>query len=72
MLYKGILYHTYKLKAFYPEDKYYSLKEPYRKAIFKNSKSSSMLCGDLNGKEMQKTGDVCIHIADSLCCYSRN
>ena len=22
---------------------------------------------DLNGKEIQKRGDICIHIADSLC-----
>ena len=22
----------------------------------------------LNGKEIQKSGDVCTHIADSLCC----
>ena len=27
-----------------------------------------MLCGDLNGKEVQKRGNVCIQIADSLCC----
>ena len=27
-----------------------------------------MLCGDLNGKESQKRGDICIHIADSLHC----
>ena len=26
-----------------------------------------MLCGDLNGKEVQKRGDICIHIADSHC-----
>ena len=26
-----------------------------------------MLCGDLNGKEIQKRGDICVHIADSLC-----
>ena len=26
-----------------------------------------MLCGDLNGKEIQKRGDICILIADSLC-----
>ena len=25
-----------------------------------------MLCGDLNGKEIQKRGDICTHIADSL------
>ena len=25
-----------------------------------------MFCGDLNGKEIQKRGDMCIHIADSL------
>ena len=27
-----------------------------------------MFCGDLNGKEIQKRGDVCKHRADSLCC----
>ena len=26
----------------------------------------SMLCGYLNGKEIQKRGDMCIYIADSL------
>ena len=28
----------------------------------------SKLCGDLNGKEIQKRGDICIHTADSLGC----
>ena len=27
----------------------------------------SVICGDLNGKEIQKRGDICIHTADSLC-----
>ena len=27
-----------------------------------------MLCGDLNGKEIQKRGGMCVHIAESLCC----
>ena len=27
----------------------------------------SMLCGDLNEKEIQKGGDISIYIADSLC-----
>ena len=26
----------------------------------------SMLCGDLNGKETPKRGDICMHMADSL------
>ena len=26
-----------------------------------------VLCGDLNGKEIQKREDICICIADSLC-----
>ena len=26
-----------------------------------------MLCGDLNGKEIQIRGDMCMHIADSGC-----
>jgi len=25
-----------------------------------------MLCGELNAKEIQKRGDICIHKADSL------
>ena len=28
----------------------------------------SVLCGDLNGKEIQKRGDMCIHTADSFHC----
>ena len=27
-----------------------------------------MLCGDLTGKEIQKRGDISIHIADPLFC----
>ena len=27
-----------------------------------------MLCGDLNGKEIQQRGDICVHVADSLWC----
>ena len=27
-----------------------------------------MLCGDLNGKEIQKKGAICKRIADSLFC----
>ena len=26
-----------------------------------------MLCGDLNGKEIQKRRDICIHITNSFC-----
>ena len=28
----------------------------------------TLLCGDLNGKEIQGRGDICIHVADALCC----
>ena len=28
----------------------------------------SLLCGDRNAQEIHKTGDVCIPIADLLCC----
>ena len=28
----------------------------------------SVFCDGLNGKEAQKGGDICIHMADSLCC----
>ena len=27
-----------------------------------------VLCGDLNGEEIQGKGDTCIGTADSLCC----
>ena len=27
-----------------------------------------MLCGDLNEKEIQKSGAICIQIGGSLCC----
>ena len=27
-----------------------------------------MHCGDLNGNEVQKGGDICICMADSFCC----
>ena len=30
--------------------------------------NSIVLCGDLNGKEIQKGGTICKHIAYSLCC----
>ena len=36
--------------------------------IVRTYRDYSMLCGDLNGKEIQKRGDICIRIADSLCC----
>ena len=29
---------------------------------------NSMLCGDLNGKKIQKRRDICIHNANSLYC----
>ena len=27
-----------------------------------------MLCGDINRKEIQGRGDICIYIAESFCC----
>ena len=32
----------------------------------------SVLCGDLNGKEIQKGRDKCLRIADSLCCIAES
>ena len=32
----------------------------------------SVLCSDLNGKEMQTRGDICIRIADFTLLYNRN
>ena len=33
---------------------------------------NSGLCGDLNGKEIQKRGDIGIPLADSLCYAAEN
>ena len=37
-----------------------------------NKQGCSPLCGvyfcDLNGKEVQKGGDMCVCVADSFCC----
>ena len=27
-----------------------------------------MLCGDLNGKEIQGRRDICVYVTDLLCC----
>ena len=32
------------------------------------SSGNSVLCGDLNGKEIQNIGDICIYIANLLFC----
>ena len=40
----------------------------YERGNNENLLHSSVLCGDLNGKEIQKRRDVCIHTADSLRC----
>ena len=32
------------------------------------STGNSVLCGDLNGKKIEKRGGICICIVDSLCC----
>ena len=32
------------------------------------SRGNSVLCGEQNGKEIPKRGDICTHMADSLCC----
>ena len=29
-----------------------------------------MFCGNLIGKEIQKRGDLFIHVVDSLCCMA--
>ena len=38
------------------------------KILLKYGEFFSMLYGDVNGKEIQKRGDMCIWVADSLCC----
>ena len=34
------------------------------------SPGNSVFYGDLHGKEIQKRGDICINLADSLCCMA--
>ena len=36
------------------------------------STGNSALCGGLNGKEIQKSVNMCVHVTDSLCCTPRN
>ena len=36
--------------------------------LYSTGELYSVLWGDLNGKGIQKRGDICKHIADSLCC----
>ena len=55
----------------------FSITEPPGKPYIKHIMSfnvytvdtrNSQLNVDLNGKEIQKSGDVCVRVADSLCC----
>ena len=51
----------------------YSNKDLLKKKKNQQRKLSSVLCDDLEGwdgggREAQEGGDICIHIADSLCC----
>ena len=34
--------------------------------------NSTQHCDNLNGKEIQKRGDMCIHMANSLYCTAEN
>ena len=46
-------------------------KEDYSYIFFLDSTYSElylMLCGDLNGEEVQKGEDICIYTDDSFCC----
>ena len=36
------------------------------------SSGNSMICGDLNGKEIQKRGNTCICVADCICHIAEN
>ena len=44
------------------------IKQITSKNLLYSSGNYSVLCGDLDGKEIQRRRDICIHIADSLCC----
>ena len=44
------------------------IKQTTSKNLLYSSGNYSVLCGDPNGKEIQRREDICIHIADSLCC----
>ena len=55
----GLTYHTATYKMYYVQITNENLL---------HSTGNSMLCADLNGKEILKVGDICTHIADSLCC----
>ena len=45
--------------------------EKQREPTVQHRELYSVLCGDLYGKELQKKGDTCIHVIDSLCCTEK-
>ena len=44
------------------------IKQITNKNLLYSTGNYSVLCGDLNEKEIQERGDICIRMADSLCC----
>ena len=40
------------------------------KLYVEHRKLYSVLCGDLNGKEMQRRGDICMHMEKEMATHS--
>ena len=44
------------------------IKQITKKNLLYSTGNYSVLCDNLNAKEIKKRGDMCMHIADSLYC----
>ena len=45
--------------------------EEQEESLGSSESEGALFCGDLNGEEIQKRGDVCIQIAASLRCTAK-
>ena len=44
------------------------IKQITNENLLYGTRNSTQCCGDVNVNETQKRGEICIHMADSLCC----
>ena len=56
---KHLLSWEHLSKSFSPKNRF---------CIYASMELCSLLCDNINATEIQKGGDICVHMADSLCC----
>ena len=52
----------------YTIDTMYKMDSWWEHAVEHRELTHLVLCDDLNGREVQKGGDICMCMADSFCC----